>query len=105
MRDKIIVLDFGSQYAHLIAKRFRRLGYYSEILLPSAAASQFEKAKGIVLSGGPSSVYEKDVPEFNQEILNLGIPVLGLCYGHQLLAQTLGGAVSRPLLGNSEFLF
>lgn len=105
MRDKIIVLDFGSQYAHLIAKRFRRLGYYSEILLPSAAASQFEKAKGIVLSGGPSSVYEKDVPEFNQEILNLGIPVLGLCYGHQLLAQTLGGSVSRATVGEFGISF
>ena len=73
-RDKIVVLDFGSQYAHLIAKRFRLLGYYSEIALPSAPLSVFEDTKGIVFSGGPSSVYEKDVPQFNQEILSLDIP-------------------------------
>ena len=81
-RKKIIVLDFGSQYAHLIAKRFRMLGYYSEIALPSADLKTFENCKGIVFSGGPSSVYEEKVPEFNSEILSLDIPILGLCYGH-----------------------
>ena len=80
-RSKIVVLDFGSQYAHLIAKRFRALGYYSEIALPSADLSVFEGAKGVVFSGGPSSVYEKDVPEFNSAILDLDLPILGLCYG------------------------
>ena len=94
-RDKIVVLDFGSQYAHLIAKRFRLLGYYSEIALPSAAKDAFGGAKGIVFSGGPSSVYEEDVPEFNAEILNIDVPVLGLCYGHQLMAFHHGGKVGK----------
>ena len=66
--SKIIVLDFGSQYAHLIAKRFRALGYYSEIALPSASLSEIEGAKGIVLSGGPASVYDANVPAFNKSI-------------------------------------
>ena len=77
-REKIVVLDFGSQYAHLIAKRFRMLGYYSEIALPSADVSTFENVKGIVFSGGPSSVYDEKVPEFNSKILDLEIPILGL---------------------------
>ena len=84
-REKIVVLDFGSQYAHLIAKRFRMLGYYSEIALPSADVSTLSDAKGIVFSGGPSSVYDDDTPEFNSEILNLDIPILGLCYGHYMV--------------------
>ncbi|AEE16506.1 glutamine-hydrolyzing GMP synthase [Treponema brennaborense] len=99
IRDKIVVLDFGSQYAHLIAKRFRLLGYYSEIALPSAALDVFEGAKGIVFSGGPSSVYDADVPEFNGDILKLTVPVLGLCYGHQLMAQQYGGKVGRAAVG------
>ena len=86
-REKIVVLDFGSQYAHLIAKRFRILGYYSEIALPSADISAFENTKGIIFSGGPSSVYEENVPEFNEKILSLEIPILGLCYGHQLMTK------------------
>ena len=90
-RSKIVVLDFGSQYAHLIAKRFRALGYYSEIALPSTDLSVFENAKGIVFSGGPASVYEDKVPEFNKEILNLKLPILGLCYGHQLMSYSHGG--------------
>jgi GMP synthase (glutamine-hydrolysing) len=98
-REKIVVLDFGSQYAHLIAKRFRMLGYYSEIALPSAPLSVFEGAKGIVMSGGPSSVYEKDIPEFNDAILSLPVPILGLCYGHQLMAKTYGGTVEKAAVG------
>ena len=98
-REKIVVLDFGSQYAHLIAKRFRMLGYYSEIALPSADISVFENAKGIVFSGGPSSVYEKDIPEFNEKILSLDIPILGLCYGHQLMAKSYGGNVGKADVG------
>ena len=102
-RDKIVVLDFGSQYAHLIAKRFRLLGYYSEIALPSAPLSVFEDTKGIVFSGGPSSVYEKDVPQFNQEIVSLDIPILGLCYGHQLMAHLYGGTVGKAEIGEFGF--
>ena len=97
--SKIAVLDFGSQYAHLIAKRFRALGYYSEIALPSAPLDFFKDAKGIVLSGGPSSVYDEKVPDFNEEILSLGIPVLGLCYGHQLMAKCTGGKVGKASTG------
>ena len=98
-RSKIVVLDFGSQYAHLIAKRFRAMGYYSEIALPSAELSVFKDAKGIILSGGPSSVYEENVPDFNKEILNLDLPVLGLCYGHQLMTQSYGGKVGKAQTG------
>jgi len=98
-RSKIVVLDFGSQYAHLIAKRFRALGFYSEIALPSAPLSTFENAKGVVLSGGPASVYDENVPEFNNEILNLDLPILGLCYGHQLMAKSYGGKVGKAETG------
>lgn len=102
-RSKIVVLDFGSQYAHLIAKRFRAMGYYSEIALPSADLSVFEGAKGVVFSGGPSSVYEKDVPEFNAEIFSLDLPILGLCYGHQLMAHCHGGKVGKADVGEFGF--
>ena len=102
-RSKIVVLDFGSQYAHLIAKRFRMLGYYSEIALPSASLDLFEDAKGIIMSGGPSSVYEENVPEFNEKILELDLPVLGLCYGHQLMAKCYGGNVGKADVGEFGF--
>lgn len=98
-REKILVLDFGSQYAHLIAKRFRMMGYYSEIALPSVDLAALKNAKGIVLSGGPASVYEKDVPEFNSEILKSDLPVLGLCYGHQLMAKYYGANVGKADIG------
>lgn len=98
-REKIIVLDFGSQYAHLIAKRFRMLGFYSEIALPSADCSVFENCKGIVFSGGPSSVYDEKVPEFNSEILNLDIPILGLCYGHYIVQLGYNGKVGKADVG------
>ena len=102
-RSKIVVLDFGSQYAHLIAKRFRMLGYYSEIALPSADLDVFENAKGIIMSGGPSSVYEENVPEFNEKILTLNLPILGLCYGHQLMAKSYGGNVGKGEVGEFGF--
>lgn len=98
-RSKIVVLDFGSQYAHLIAKRFRMMGYYSEIALPSCAVSALSGAKGIVMSGGPASVYDKDIPEFNKEILDLNLPILGLCYGHQLMTSSYGGKVGKAAIG------
>ena len=102
-RDKIIVLDFGSQYAHLIAKRFRMLGYYSEIALPSADISSLADAKGIVFSGGPSSVYDEKIPEFNSEILNLDIPILGLCYGHYIVQLGYNGKVGKGDVGEFGF--
>ena len=102
-RSKIVVLYFGSQYAHLIAKRFRMLGYYSEIALPSTDLSVFENCKGIVFSGGPSSVYDEKVPEFNSEILNLPIPILGLCYGHYIVQLGYNGKVGKAPVGEFGF--
>ena len=102
-RKKIVVLDFGSQYAHLIAKRFRMLGYYSEIALPSADLSAFENCAGIVFSGGPSSVYDENTPEFNSKILNLDIPVLGLCYGHYIVQLGYNGKVGKADVGEFGF--
>lgn len=101
MRENIAVLDFGSQYAHLIAKRLRLMGYYSEIRSPSSGTDVFKDTKGIILSGGPSSVYEKNIPEFNEAIFGLDIPVLGLCYGHQLMCRHYGGRVEKARTANS----
>lgn len=97
--DKILVLDFGSQYAHLITKRLRLLGYYSEIALPSDPIDAFQGARGVILSGGPASVYGENIPEFNTEILNLDIPILGLCYGHHLMAKEYGGKIEKAAQG------
>ena len=89
--EKIVILDFGSQYAHLIAKRFRLMGFYSEISQPSAPIESFAGAKGIVFSGGLRPCTRKTFPHSIQDILKLEIPILGLCYGHQLMAQEYGG--------------
>lgn len=102
-REKIVVLDFGSQYAHLIAKRFRMLGYYSEIALPSADTASLSDAKGIVFSGGPASVYDENTPDFNSEILNLDIPILGLCYGHYMVQLGYNGKVGKADVGEFGF--
>ena len=102
-RQKIIVLDFGSQYAHLIAKRFRMLGFYSEIALPSADLDVFSGAAGIVFSGGPASVYDENAPEFNEKILTLDIPILGLCYGHYIVNIGYGGKVGKARTGEFGF--
>lgn len=100
----ILVLDFGGQYAHLIAKRFRALGFYSEIVLPSIKENMItDDTMGIVFSGSPSSVYDKDRPEFNTKILESGKPILGLCYGHQIISGELGGKVEKSKI--SEFGF
>ena len=93
--DKIVVLDFGGQYAHLIANRIRRLGVYSEIALPDTPPDRLKQYKGIILSGGPSSVLELESPTIDRAVLELGIPILGLCYGHQLIALKLGGTVTK----------
>lgn len=91
----IAVLDYGGQYCHLIARRIRALGVYSEIFpnTTTAAVLKSKKAEGIILSGGPRSVYENGAPTVDKRMFSLGIPVLGLCYGHQLLAHALGGKV------------
>ncbi len=92
----IAVLDFGGQYAHLIASRIRRLGAYSEILQPDDIGDRLDPFfKGLIYSGGPSSVYDENAPGASAALLELGIPVLGICYGHQLIMQQLGGEVDR----------
>ena len=93
--DKVLILDFGSQYTQLIARRVRELGTYSEIYPWDIALEKITafNAKGIILSGGPESVTLEDTPEVSAEILTLGIPVLGICYGMQTLAEKLGGEV------------
>jgi GMP synthase (glutamine-hydrolysing) len=95
MQERIGVLDFGGQYTHLIANRIRRLRVYSEIVSPDSDSGRLRNFKGLILSGGPASVYDADQPGFNPNLFELGIPVLGLCYGHQLMARKLGGVV-RP---------
>ncbi len=95
MQNGIAVLDFGGQYAHLIANRIRRLRVYSEVFRPTADTSEIEGFSGLILSGGPASVYDPDQPAFNSAHLRCGLPVLGLCYGHQLVCQELGGEVAR----------
>jgi len=97
--DTILVLDFGGQYCHLIGRRVREHSVYSEIVPHDVTPKEVDllgkryNVKGLILSGGPASVYEKDAPKLNQGIFDLGLPVLGLCYGHQLLAQIVGGVV------------
>jgi GMP synthase (glutamine-hydrolysing) len=93
----IVVLDFGGQYTQLIARRIREQGVFSAILPCTASLDEIGKLEpvGIVLSGGPSSVYDPDAPVCNPQILQLGLPVLGICYGMQWLTHTLGGTVER----------
>ena len=92
--DKILVLDFGSQFTHLLARRVRELGVFSEIVLPSVSSVELNACSGIILSGGPASVYEVGAPEFNPEIFSCGKPVLGLCYGQQLMGYFFGADIS-----------
>jgi len=93
--EQILVLDFGSQYTKLIAKAVRELSVYSEIVPYDITAREIERLgpKGLILSGGPASVYAKNSPRPDRGIYKLGIPILGICYGMQLLAQDLGGRV------------
>ncbi|MDP3963144.1 MAG: glutamine-hydrolyzing GMP synthase [bacterium] len=93
----VIILNFGSQFAHLIARRVRDLGIKAEILRFGATADEIKKFNpaGIILSGGPASVREKGSPRPDKNIFTLGIPVLGICYGHQVMAHMLGGQVAK----------
>ena len=95
MNEQIVILDFGSQYTQVIARRIRECNVYSTILRYDTPAAEIARlnAKGIILSGGPSSVYADDAPLPDKEIFKLRIPILGVCYGLQLLAQYLGGKV------------
>ncbi len=90
----IVILDFGGQYAHLIARRVRECGAFSVILPPETPATDLRAAAGVILSGGPQSVYDAGSPQADPALLSLGIPVLGICYGHQWLAHALGGKVT-----------
>lgn len=95
MNNGILILDFGSQYTQLIARKVRELRYYSEIHPYTISFSKIKELNpgGIILSGGPHSVYEKKAPSVSEEIFNLGIPVLGICYGLQLISHLNGGVV------------
>ncbi|HAG85114.1 MAG TPA: glutamine-hydrolyzing GMP synthase, partial [Cyanobacteria bacterium UBA12227] len=97
----VVILDFGSQYSELIARRIRETQVYSEVISYRTTAEQLRQLnpKGIILSGGPSSVYDTGAPHCDPEIWNLGIPVLGVCYGMQLMVQQLGGDVTRAKRG------
>ena len=103
----ILVLDFGSQYTQLIARRLREEGVYTEIV-PFFETIESIKAKqpqGIILSGGPESVYQKNAPMPPSGLFELGLPILGICYGMQLIAHQLGGSVeksSKHEYGNAE---
>ncbi len=91
-QELILVLDFGSQYNQLITRRIREIGVYSELHDHEISIEEIaNKCKGIILSGGPNSVYEEGSFTIDPEIYNLGIPVLGICYGMQFITKLLGG--------------
>ena len=94
-RDKIIIIDFGSQVTKLIARRVRDLGVYSEIITPKELIKleNFKGVKGIIFSGGPSTVTKKKFQTIPKKILSQNIPILGICYGLQLIAKLLGGKI------------
>lgn len=100
-RQMLIILDFGSQYSELIARRIRETQVYSEVLSYRTTAEQLRQLnpKGIILSGGPNSVYDTNAPQCDPEIWEMGIPILGVCYGMQLMVQQLGGEVERAERG------
>lgn len=97
-REKVLILDFGGQYTHLIARRCREAGVYSEIVpfnISLEELSRYGRVKALIFSGGPRSVCEEGAPRPDRRLFESGIPILGICYGHQLLAEELGGKVRR----------
>lgn len=100
--ERALVVNFGGQYAHLITRRVRERGIYAEVVQPEdvEAAAEAPDVKAIILSGGPSSVYQEGAPDVSDKIFHLGKPILGICYGHQLIARKLGGVVMR---GKGEY--
>ena len=99
--EAVVVLDFGGQYAQLIARRVRDLNVYCEIKPFHPPAAELRRYKGVIFTGGPGSVYVQDAPLCGSEVFQLGVPVLGICYGAQVMAQVLGGKVSPA--GAPEF--
>jgi GMP synthase (glutamine-hydrolysing) len=99
--DEVVVLDYGGQYSQLIARRVRECGVYSELLPHHVGVEEVRRRrpKGLILSGGPASVYAEGAPRLEPELLELGVPVLGICYGMQLLARELGGRVEPAEVG------
>lgn len=99
--DTILVLDFGGQYNQLIARRVREANVYCEVLPHNVSVEKIlsKNPKGIIFTGGPASVIDENAPKCDPEIFNLDIPILGICYGMQLMAAVLGGAVDRASAG------
>ena len=99
--EEVVVLDYGGQYSQLIARRVRECGVFSELLPHHVGPGEVarRRPKGVILSGGPASVYADGAPPLDRELLELGIPVLGICYGMQLLALELGGRVEGAEVG------
>ena len=96
--SKILIIDFGSQFTQLIARRIREFGVFPEIVSHKKINSSKivkENIGGIILSGGPLNVYENDKFKFDKRILKLGVPILGICFGHQILSKELGGKVKK----------
>ena len=94
--NKILIIDFGSQFTQLIARRIRELGVYSQIISHKKINDLNlikKNTSGIILSGGPLNVYEVNKVKFKKKILNLNVPILGICFGHQIIAKELGGNV------------
>ena len=92
--ERVYIVDFGSQYAQLIARRVREHQCYCEIVPCTVEAAQLEEAKGIILSGGPASVYAEGAPRCDPALFEMGVPVLGICYGMQLMCRELAAACS-----------
>ena len=99
LEPQIYILDTGGQYTHLIARKVRELGVYAEVVASETPVARFAKARGVIISGGPSSVYEAGSPTIDGELLGAGLPVLGICYGQQLMAYRLDGAVTKGAKG------
>ena len=100
----VLIIDFGAQYSQLIARRVREANIYCEIVPYTYTINQIKDKNptGIILSGGPASVYEENSPSINKEIFELNVPVLGICYGGQLIAQTFGGDRKSTRLNSSH---
>src|SRR5437867_12237249 len=101
--ERILLFDFGAQYVQLIARRVREQNVFCQIVRHDLSAERVRDLypAGIILSGGPASVYEPGAPQLDPHIFELGVPVLGICYGHQLMARTLGGEVAAT--GQREY--